>query len=68
MQGRSGAGLGTGTGRRGAGGGRRVVGKGAELTPLAGAFVTFTITFVLTRRVRMLDMRWKALDRAMNLS
>ena len=26
------------------------------------------ITFGLTRRFRMLDMRWKALDRAMNLS
>ena len=37
------------------------VGKGAELPPLTGAFVTCTITFDLTCRFRMLDMRWKAL-------
>ena len=43
-------------------------GKGAELPPPNGAFVTCTITFDLTRRFRMLGMRWKALGRAMNLS
>ena len=42
--------------------------KGADLTPLTSAFVTCRITFDLTCRFRMLDMRWKALDRAMNLS
>ena len=46
----------------------RAQGKGSDLTPLKGAFVTCTFTCGLTRRFRMLDMRWKALDLAMNLS
>ena len=42
--------------------------KGADLAPLTSAFVTCTITYDLTCRFRMLYMRWKALDNAMNLS
>ena len=42
--------------------------KGADLTPPASAFVTCALTFDLTCRFRMLDMRLKAPDRAMNLS
>ena len=48
---------------------RTAQGKETDLTPPKnGAFITCTITFYLTCRFRMLDMRWKALDRAMNLS
>ena len=42
--------------------------RGRNCHPQNGAFVTCTITFDLTRRFRMLGMRWKALDRATNLS
>ena len=41
--------------------------KGADLTPLTSAFVTCTITFDLTCRFWMIDMRWKALGRAVNM-
>ena len=42
--------------------------KGADLTPLTSAFVTCTTTFGLACRFRVLDMRWPALDRAIDLS
>ena len=42
-------------------------GSGPAPPPHSGN-VTCTITFDLTCRFRMLDMRWKALDRAMDLS
>ena len=42
-------------------------GKGADLTsPHLSCDVTCKITFDLTCRFLMLDMRWKAFDRAMN--
>ena len=44
------------------------VGKGTDLTPPKMGFVTCTFICGLARRFRMLDMRWKALDRALNMS
>ena len=41
---------------------------GGPDTPQLSGNVTCKITFDLTCRFLMLDMRWKALDRAMNLS
>ena len=42
-------------------------GVGPE-TPSRSGSITCKITFDQARRLLMLDMRWKALDRAMNLS
>ena len=43
-------------------------GKREDLTPPKWAFVTCTFICGLARRFRMLGMRRKALDRALNLS